>query len=155
MPFCPGPLCQADEFSHWYCALSLGRCSCCFFPCPFVGPMKLLCLQVKLLNQKARERNGLTSAIKGHTHGLVSSVVMNSTTGTYMYARWPCLIGLTCCTAGIIHAFSRLLCCEFYYKCHPCTSERFCLVKFSTSWHLFLRILLDTYFTVFFSTLIS
>ena len=40
--------------------------------------------QVKLLNQKAKERNGLTSAVKGQTHGLVSSVVMNSTTGTRM-----------------------------------------------------------------------
>jgi len=37
--------------------------------------------EVKLLNHKAKERNGLTSAVKGQSHGLISSVVMNSTTG--------------------------------------------------------------------------
>ena len=45
------------------------------------GKVRVQKKEVKLLNKKAIERNGLTSAIKGHTHGLVSSVVMNSTTG--------------------------------------------------------------------------
>jgi len=45
------------------------------------GKIRVQKKEVKLLNQKAKERNGLSSAIKGHTHGLISSVVMNSTTG--------------------------------------------------------------------------
>mmetsp|Transcript_60191 Transcript_60191/g.141728 ORF Transcript_60191/g.141728 Transcript_60191/m.141728 type:complete len:517 (-) Transcript_60191:196-1746(-) len=45
------------------------------------GRLRVQKKEVKLLNQKARERNGLTSAVKGQHHGLISSVVMNSTTG--------------------------------------------------------------------------
>jgi len=45
------------------------------------GKLRVQKKEVKLLNQKSRERNGLTSAVKGQTHGLISSVVMNSTTG--------------------------------------------------------------------------
>ena len=32
-------------------------------------------------HRQAKERNGLTSAVKGQNHGLISSVVMNSTSG--------------------------------------------------------------------------
>ncbi len=45
------------------------------------GKLRIQKKETKLLNQKAKERNGLTSAVKGQHHGLISSVVMNSTTG--------------------------------------------------------------------------
>ncbi|KAJ1469582.1 Prp31 C terminal domain-containing protein, partial [Baffinella frigidus] len=45
------------------------------------GKIKVQKKEVKLLNRQAKERNGLTSAVKGQNHGLVSSVVMNTTSG--------------------------------------------------------------------------
>jgi U4/U6 small nuclear ribonucleoprotein PRP31 len=45
------------------------------------GKLKVAKKEVKLLNRQAKERNGLTSAVKGQHHGLISSVVMNSTSG--------------------------------------------------------------------------
>ncbi len=45
------------------------------------GKLRIQKKETKLLNHKAKERNGLTSAVKGQHHGLISSVVMNSTTG--------------------------------------------------------------------------
>eukprot|EP00961_Rhodomonas_salina_P280049 3783289-Rhodomonas_salina.1 len=52
------------------------------------GRLRVQKKEVKLLNQKARERNGLTSAVKGQHHGLISSVVMNSTTGMVFEVRF-------------------------------------------------------------------
>jgi U4/U6 small nuclear ribonucleoprotein PRP31 len=47
------------------------------------GRLRVAKKEVKLLNNRAKDRanNGLSSQIKGQHHGLISSVVMNSTTG--------------------------------------------------------------------------